>query len=422
MTSASARAQPAPEERRDGFDVERIRADFPILSKPVHGKRLAFLDSAASAQKPRRVIDAMSAAYETEYANVNRGTYWLSQIATENFEACRKAVASFINAPGADNVILTRNVTYAINLVAACYGRTFLKAGDEIVISRMEHHANIVPWQMLREATGIVIRVAPIDEAGNFLLGEYEKLLGPKTKLVAITQASNVLGTIPPVAEIIRLAHDAGAVVLVDGAQGVVHGPVDVQALDADFYGFTGHKLYGPTGIGALYGKMELLDAMPPFEGGGDMIDRVTFEKTTFRAPPHRFEAGTPMIVEAVGLHAAIDYVSEIGFDAIAAHERGLLDYATARIGEIPGIAVVGTADEKCSILSFTMKGAHPHDIGTIVDRAGVAIRTGHHCAQPLMDYLGIDATARASFALYNNREDVDQLIASLAEVSEIFG
>jgi len=286
----------------------------------------------------------------------------------------------------------------------------------------MEHHANIVPWQMLREETGIVLKVAPIDEAGNFLLDEYLKLLGPKTKLVAITQASNVLGTITPLAEIITAAHDAGALVLVDGAQGVVHGPVDVQALDADFYGFTGHKLYGPTGIGALYGKMELLEAMPPYEGGGDMIDRVTFEKTTFREPPHRFEAGTPMIVEAVGLHVAIEYVTEIGFDAIAAHEQDLLAYAVSRMTDVPGVNLVGTAEHKCAIQSFTMKGAHPHDIGTIIDRDGVAIRTGHHCAQPLMDYLGLDATARASFAMYNTREDVDQLVGALAEVSEIFG
>ncbi|MDA0240997.1 MAG: cysteine desulfurase [Proteobacteria bacterium] len=412
----------APDATNYPFDVDRIRADFPILARPVHGKPLAFLDSGASAQKPQAVLDAIQRAYSETYANVHRGAYYLSQAATDGYEGARKRVADYINAASADEIIFTRNVTSAINLVASSYGAKFLQAGDEIILSQMEHHANIVPWQMLRDRIGIEIKVAPIDDRGNFLLDEYEKLLSPKTKLVAITQVSNVLGTIVPLDDVIRLAHAQGAHVLVDGAQGIVHSRVDVQALDADFYGFTGHKLYGPSGIGALYGKMELLKQMPPYEGGGDMIELVTFEKTTYREPPARFEAGTPPIVQAIGLHAAIDYVDAVGIENVAAHEATLLEYATDRLSEYSDITIIGQADNKAGIISFVMDGAHAHDIGTIVDAEGVAIRTGHHCAQPLMDRFDLAATARASFGMYNTRADVDALLAALDKVRDIFG
>ena len=407
---------------RPNFDVERIREDFPILRQKIYGKPLAFLDSAASAQKPRQVLDAMRELYEKEYANVHRGVYFLSQRATDRFEAAREKVARLLNAPSEDNIVFTRNATEAINLVAASWGRAFLKEGDEVVISQIEHHANIVPWQLLRKEKGIVLKVAPIDDDGNFLLDDYARLLGPRTRLVAITHISNAIGTITPIAEIIRLAHEHGAVALVDGCQSAPHLRVDVQGLDADFFVFSGHKLYGPSGIGALYGKGELLDAMPPYQSGGEMIASVTFEETTFKAPPHRFEAGTPAIVEAVGLGAAIDYVEAIGFENIQAHEQALLDYATERLSAIPGLRIVGRAAEKAGIVSFTMEHAHPHDIGTIIDRAGVAIRAGHHCAQPLMERFGLAATARASFGLYNRREDVDALADALWQVQEIFG
>lgn len=406
----------------DGYDIERIRADFPALSLEVGGNPLVFLDSAASAQKPRAVIDAMSNAYEREYANVHRGTYYLSQVATENYENARKKVASFMNAASADEIVFTRNATSAINLVASSYGRTFLKEGDEVVLSVMEHHANIVPWQLLRDATGIVIKVAPVDDDGNFLVDEFEKLLGPRTKLVAVTHVSNVLGTITPVREIIRLAHDRNIPVLLDGAQGIVHEGVDVQDLDVDFYVFTGHKLYGPTGIGVLYAKADILDKMPPYEGGGDMIATVTFEKTTYREPPARFEAGTPPIVEAVGLDAAIDYVTAVGLDKIAAHEKKLLDYAMKRLAGVEGLKVVGTAQHKAGIVSFTFGDVHAHDVATIIDSAGVAVRAGHHCAQPLMERFGVDSTSRASFAMYNTTAEVDALAAALERVREIFG
>lgn len=420
MTTAALKA--APDVTNHLFDVERIRADFPILAKPVHGKPLAFLDSGASAQKPNAVLDAIQRAYSETYANVHRGAYYLSQAATDGYEGARKRVAAYINAGSADEIIFTRNVTSAINLVAYSYGSRFLKAGDEIILSQMEHHANIVPWQLLRDRIGIEIKVAPIDDQGNFLLDEYEKLLSPKTKLVAITQVSNVLGTIVPLEEVISLAHAQGAHVLVDGAQGIVHSRVDVQALDADFYGFTGHKLYGPSGIGVLYGKMDLLKEMPPFEGGGDMIELVTFEKSTYREPPARFEAGTPPIVQAIGLHAAIDYFDAVGVENAAAHEASLLEYATGRMSEYSDVTIIGQAENKAGIISFVMDGAHPHDIGTIVDADGVAIRTGHHCAQPLMDRFDLAATARASFGMYNTRADVDALLAALDKVRDIFG
>jgi cysteine desulfurase/selenocysteine lyase len=422
VTSPAHLAQAAVEpERRIAFDVERVRADFPILGRTVYDRPLVYLDNAASAQKPRAMIDTMRQILEGEYANVHRGLHYLSQALTDKYEGAREKVARFINAGSWEEIVFTRNATEAINLVAASYGRTFLDHGDEVVISHMEHHANIVPWQLLRTDKGIRLRVVPIDDDGNFLLKEYEKLLGPRTKLVAVTHASNVLGTITPIKEIVRLAHDRGIPVLVDGSQAVVHARVDVRELDADFYAFTGHKLYGPTGIGVLYGKAELLEKMPPYQGGGEMISHVTFDKTTFKEPPQRFEAGTPPIVEAIGLGAAIDYVGALGMDAIAAHERDLLAYATERVSEIPGLSIQGRAENKCSILSFTMEDVHPHDIGTLVDRAGVAVRAGHHCAHPLMERFGVTATARASFAMYNTRQEVDALVDALHGVREFF-
>jgi len=422
MNVATNLTRPATDRRNDPFDVERIRADFPILARTVYGKKLVYLDNGASAQKPRAVIDAMREVMEGEYANIHRGVHYLSQHLTDRYEEARTRIARFMNAASADEIVLTRNATESINLVAASWGRKFLEAGDEIVISEMEHHANIVPWQMLRDEKRVVLKIAPVDDDGNFLLDAYERLLGPKTRLVAITHASNVLGTITPAKEIIRLAHDRGIPVLLDGSQAIVHGGVDVRDLDVDFYAFTGHKLYGPTAIGVLYGKAALLAKMPPYQGGGDMIANVTFEKTTYREPPARFEAGTPPIVEAIGLGAAIDYVDAIGMDRIAAHEHDLLIYATARLQEIPGLRILGTAETKCPILSFLMDGVHAHDVGTIIDRAGVAIRAGHHCAQPLMERFGVPATARASFALYNTRAEVDALVAALGTVQEIFG
>ena len=404
------------------FDVERMRADFPILSRTVHGKPLTFLDSGASAQKPRQVIDAISRCYEAEYANIHRGVYELSAKATEAYEGARARVQRFVNARSASEIVFTKGTTEAINLVATSWGGAFLGEGDEVVLSVLEHHANIVPWQLLRERTGIVLRVVPTDEHGAFPLDAYEALVGPRTKLVALTHVSNVLGTVVPVAEVARIARANGAKVLIDGAQGIVHQPVDVQALDVDFYCFSGHKLYGPSGIGVLYGKEALLAAMPPYQGGGDMIERVTFERTTFAPPPARFEAGTPPIAGTVGLHAAIDYVASFDPAAVAAHEHDLLAYATERLSAHNSVRLYGTAPGKAAIVSFTMDGVHPHDIGTILDRAGVAVRVGHHCAQPLMDHFGIAGTVRASFGLYNTRADVDRLIDGLDEVREIFG
>ncbi len=404
------------------FDVERVRADFPILRQEVYGRPLVYLDSAASAQKPRQVIDAMSQAYETTYANVHRGVHWMSQKTTDAFEAGREKVAGFLNAGSADEIVFTRNATEAFNLMASSFSRANLGSGDEVVISAMEHHANIVPWQMVRDRLGIVLRIAPIDDAGNFLLDEFEALLGPRTKLVALTHVSNALGTVVPVKQVIEKAHARNIPVLLDGCQATPHFAVDVRALDVDFYIFTGHKVYGPSGIGVLYGKSEHLNALPPYQGGGDMISSVTFEKSTFKAPPHRFEAGTPPIVEVIGLGAAIDYLGALGQDNIAAHEAGLRAYAEERLARVPNVRLVGTAREKASIVSFVMDNAHPHDIGTIVDRAGIAVRTGHHCTQPLMDRLGVAATARASLGLYNTRGEVDSLATALESVSEIFG
>ncbi len=403
------------------YDVELVRKDFPILVEKVWDRPLVYLDNGASAQKPRQVIDAMTGAMGHCYANVHRGNHRMSQLATTAFEEAREKVARFINASTSDEIVFTRGGTESINLVAATYGRKYLKAGDEIIVTVMEHHANIVPWQLLREEKGIVLKVAPIDDNGEFLIDEFKKLLSPRTKLVSVPHISNVLGTIVPVADVIRLAHEAGAKVLIDGCQSVPHLAVDVRTLGADFYVFSSHKLYGPTGIGVLWGPLDLLNTMPPYQGGGEMIDRVTFEKTTFKEAPHRFEAGTPAIIEAVGFGAAVDYVTGLGLDNIAAHEDGLLQYATERMRGIEGLRIIGNAREKASIISFDMAEAHVSDIGMIVDRAGVAVRVGHHCAQPLMDRFCIPGTARASFGLYNTRAEVDALVDAIMTVKEMF-
>jgi len=404
------------------FDVERIRQDFPILSRQVHGKPLVYFDSGASAQKPRAVIDAMSQVLENEYTNVHRGAHYLSQTLTDRYEGVRETIARFINAASEEEIVITRNTTEAINLVAATYGRKFLGQGDGVVVSAMEHHANIVPWQLLRDEKSVELKVAPIDDTGVLDLDAYEALLDGNTKLVAITHCSNVLGTIVPAAEIVRLAHDRGIPVLLDGSQAVVHGTVDVQALDADFYVFTGHKLYGPTAIGVLYGKAGLLAQMPPYQGGGDMIAKVTFEKTTYREPPYRFEAGTPPIVEAIGLGAAMDYVTAIGMDNIIAYEKALLTYATERLTAMPDIRLFGTAPEKAAILSFVQQGIHPFDTAAAMDRAGVAARVGQHCAEPLMARLGVDGTVRASLAMYNTTAEIDVMIEALERARTLFG
>lgn len=404
------------------LDIKKIRADFPAMSVEVHGKPLVFLDSGASAQKPNAVIDTMRRVYESEYANVHRGAYYLSERATALYEGARDTVRDFLNARDRKEIIFTRNATEAINLVAFAWGRSTLKPGDEIIISEMEHHSNIVPWQMLRDEKDLVLKVAPVSDDGEFLMDAFKALLTDRTKLVAITHTSNVLGTITPAKEIARLAHDAGAKVLFDGAQAAVHMPVDMQDIDCDFYAITGHKLYGPSGIGVLYGKEELLDAMPPFMGGGDMISSVSFEKSTWAPLPAKFEAGTPAIVQAIGLAAAVDYVTGIGFDAIAAHEHDLLNYTTQKLASIEDLRLIGTAPNKAAVVSFELGKIHAHDVSTIIDRAGVAIRAGHHCAEPLMDRMGVPATARASFGLYNTREDADTLVEALETVQEIFG
>ena len=407
--------------QRSKYDVDAIRADFPILASEFNGYPLTFLDSGASAQKPECVLRCMDDVYRRSYANVHRGAYALSQAATDYYEGARKTVARYLNARSDDEIVFTHNVTAAINLVAHSYGRKFLQRGDEVIISQMEHHANIVPWQLLRDEIGIELKVAPIDEAGNLLLDQLAEMFSHKTKLVSLTHVSNVLGTIVPIKKVIDLAHERDIPVLIDGAQGIVHTRVDVQDLDAEFYAFTGHKLYGPSGIGVLYGKKDLLNTMPPYQGGGDMIERVTFEKTTYRDAPARFEAGTPPIVEAAGLAAAIDYVDTIGVENISAHEQELLNYATERLNEVDGITIYGEAQHKAGIISFTLDKVHPHDIATIVDSRGVSVRAGHHCAQPLMDWYGVAATTRASFGMYSNKQDVDALVDGLKYVKEIF-
>jgi cysteine desulfurase/selenocysteine lyase len=405
------------------LDVARLRADFPILSnvRP-HGKPLVYLDNGASSQMPQQVIDRYVRYRHREHANIHRGVHHLSQIATEAYEAARRTVQRYLNAAEEREIVFTSNVTDAINLVMHGYGRKFVGAGDEIVLTHLEHHANIVPWQMLCEEKGARLRVVPINDAGELLLEAYEKLFSPRTKLVAITHVSNALGTVNPVKDMIATAHRHGVPVLVDGAQAVQHMKVDVRDLDADFYAFTGHKLFGPTGIGALYGKARLLEKMQPFKGGGDMILSVTFEKTTYNAIPHKFEAGTPPIAEAIGLAAAIDYVSAVGLDAIAAHEQRLLEYATEVVSGLGGVRIYGTAREKTAIVSFNVGEVHPHDVGTILDHEGVAVRTGHHCAQPVMQRFGIPATARASFAFYNTFDDIDALAAAIRKVQKLFG
>ena len=404
------------------LDVARVRADFPILAQKVHGRDLVFLDSAASAQKPRAVIAAMTAAMETQYANVHRGLHWMSERTTEAYEAARDAVARLLNARDRHEIVFTRNSTEAINLVAHSYGQGVLRPGQAVVISEMEHHSNIVPWQMLRDAHGVELRIAPITEAGEFDLESLSRLLEDgKVGLVALTHMSNVLGTYAPAARLARLVHAHGAKLLLDGSQAIVHRKVDVQEIDCDFYVFTGHKLYGPTGIGALWARRELLERMPPFLGGGDMIASVSFARSEWAQVPHKFEAGTPAILEAIGLAAAIAYVEAIGYPAIAAHEAALTDHALARLAAIPGLRIFGAAQDRGGVVSFTLDGAHPHDVATLLDRQGIAVRAGHHCAEPLMHRLGVESTARASFALYTTPAEIDALAEGLLRVSEFF-
>ncbi len=404
------------------FDVVRLRADFPILAQKVHGRELVFLDSAASAQKPRAVIAAMTAAMERQYANVHRGLHWMSERTTEAYEGARDAVARLLGAPDRHEIVFTRNSTEAINLVAHSYGRGVLAPGQAVVISEMEHHSNIVPWQMLRDAHGIELRVAPITDAGELDLEALARQLADgKVGLVALTHMSNVLGTYTPAARLARLAHDHGAKLLLDGSQAIVHRAVDVEDIGCDFYVFTGHKLYGPTGIGALWARRELLERMPPFLGGGDMISSVSFARSEWAQVPHKFEAGTPPILEAIGLAAAIAYVEAIGYPAIAAHEAALTDHALSRLAAIPGLTIFGRAQDRGGVVSFTLDGAHPHDVATLLDRQGIAVRAGHHCAEPLMHRLGVESTARASFALYTTLAEIDALAEGLLRVSEFF-
>lgn len=406
---------------KKSFDIDRIRQDFPILQQKVHGKPLIYLDSAATSQKPQVVIDALTRYYTEQNSNVHRGVHYLSQLATREYEGARVKVQKFLNAAEEHEIIFTRGTTDSINLVALSYGRKFVKEGDEVVISALEHHSNIVPWQMLCEATGAKLRVIPINDAGELLLDEYAALLNPRTKLVSVAHMSNALGTINPVKRIIELAHAQDIPVLLDGAQAAPHLKVDVRELDCDFYAFSGHKLCGPTGIGVLYGKSEWLNAMPPVQGGGDMIASVTFEKTTYNTLPHKLEAGTPHIEGGIGLGVALDYLNSIGLDAIAAYEQELLDYATETIGAIPGVRLIGTAGDKASVLSFVLDDIHPHDIGTILDQEGIAIRAGHHCAQPVMQRFKVPATARASFAFYNTKAEIDALAEGIQTAIEVF-
>ena len=410
-----------PAVSNGSYDVNRVREDFPILAMQVHGKPLVYLDNAASAQKPKAVLDRLTQAYTSEYSNVHRGMHYLANAATEGYEGAREKVARFLNAGRNEEIIFTRGATEAINLVAQTFGRERIGPGDEIVLSIMEHHANIVPWHFLRERQGAVIKWAPVDDDGNFLIDEFEKLLTPKTKLVAITQMSNVLGTAVPVKDVVRIAHARGIPVLVDGSQSSVHMDVDVRDIDCDFYVITGHKLYGPTGIGALYGKYEHLSVMPPFNGGGEMIREVARDWVTYGEPPHRFEAGTPAIVQAIGLGAAIDYINSIGKSRIRAHESSLLAYADKKLREINSLRIIGNAAEKGPLLSFEMKSAHAHDFATVLDRAGVAVRAGTHCAMPLLERFGVTATCRASFALYNTHEEIDVLASALTKAQEFF-
>ena len=403
------------------FDVARIRQDFPILGRKVHGKPLVYLDSAATSHKPKPVIDAITGFYLSENSNIHRGVHELSQRATEDYEKARIKLQRFINAAHAHEIIFVRGTTEGINLVAQTYGREHLGPGTEVIISALEHHSNIVPWQILCQQTGAQLRVIPINDAGEIVFAEFEKLLNDRTRLVAVAHVSNALGTINPIRAICDVAHRRGVPVLVDGAQAVPHMRVDVQALDCDFYSFSGHKMYGPTGIGALYGKTALLEKMPPYQGGGDMISSVTFEKTTYNVLPYKFEAGTPDIAGVIGLGAAVDYLNEIGMDNVAAHEHDLVAYGAKALEAIPGVRLIGTAKEKAGVLSFVIEGVHPHDVGTVLDQEGIAVRTGHHCAQPVMDRFGVPATSRASFGLYNTRAEIDLLVEGIGRVKEIF-
>src|SRR5215467_9131215 len=407
---------------RSPLDVERIRGDFPILAREVHGKKLVYLDNAATSQKPQAVIEAISRYYQQENSNVHRGVHFLSELATTEHERARHLAQEFINAPSANEIIFVRGTTEGINLVAQTYGRAHVGEGDEVLITAMEHHSNMVPWQILCDEKKARLRVAPINDAGELRLDEFEKLLSARTKLVALAHVSNALGTVNPLAKIVELVHRRNIPVLVDGAQAVPHMKVDVEALDCDFYAFSSHKMFGPLGLGVLYGKAALLEAMPPYQGGADMISSVTFEKTTYNKIPFKFEAGTPNVEGSVGFGAAIEYLNAIGIDRIAAYEHELLEYATEKISAIPAVRIIGTARERASVLSFIIEGVHPHDIGTILDQEGIAIRTGHHCAQPIMQRFGIPATARASFAFYNTKEEVDALARGIARVKEVFG
>jgi cysteine desulfurase / selenocysteine lyase len=424
MSIAAKTVPPSPSMSpisKDRFDVERVRADFPILQQKVRGKPLVYLDNAATSQKPRAVIEAISRYYEGTNANIHRGVHFLSEHATEEYEAVRGIARKFLNAAESREIIFVRGTTEGINLVAQSFGRAHVQAGDEILITDMEHHSNIVPWQILCDERGAKLRVAPINDAGELILDEFANLLGPKTKLVAITHVSNALGTINPIRRIVEMAHSRNVPVLVDGAQAVPHLKVDVQALDCDFYAFSGHKVYGPTGIGVLYGKAALLEAMPPYQGGGDMIASVSFEKTIYNKLPYKFEAGTPDIAGVIGLGAALEYVNGLGIENIGAYENDVMAYATAAVSAVPGVRLIGTAREKASVLSFVLDNVHPHDIGTILDREGIAIRTGHHCSQPVMKRFGVAATARASFALYNTKEEADALVRGIEKVREVF-
>ncbi|MFP2931235.1 SufS family cysteine desulfurase [Pyxidicoccus sp. 3LG] len=404
-----------------GFDVQRVRADFPILRQEVRGRPLVYLDSAATAQKPQAVIDAIVHFYQHDNANVHRGVHVLSERATEAYEGARETVRRFINARDAKEIIFVRGTTEAINLVAQTYGRKHIGPGDEVLITHIEHHANIVPWRMLCEQTGAVLKVIPVDDRGELVMDAVDALMTERTRILAVTHVSNALGTVNPVKELTRRAHAKGIPVLVDGAQAVTHFPVDVQDLGCDFYAFSGHKTFGPTGIGVLYGRLERLEPLPPYQGGGDMILSVTMEKVTYNRVPHRFEAGTPNLEGAVGLAAALRYLEALGMDNVAAHDRELMAYATTALESVPGLRLVGTAREKTGVLSFMLEDIHPHDVGTILDREGICIRTGHHCAQPVMQHFKVPATSRASLALYNTREDVDALVRGLHKVLEVF-
>jgi cysteine desulfurase/selenocysteine lyase len=421
VTPEIAKARPGTSPR-PAFDVTQVRADFPILKEKVHGKPLVYFDNAATTQKPREVIKAEQQFYLSLCSNVHRGVHWLSENATQAYEETRTKAQRFLNAAESREIIFVRGTTEAINLVAGTFGRQNVQAGDEILITAMEHHSNIVPWQMLCEEKHARLRVAPISDRGELLLEEFEKLLGPRTKLVAVTHVSNVLGTINPVREIVEMAHRRNIPVLLDGAQAAAHLKIDVRALDCDFYTISGHKLYGPTGIGLLYGKAKLLEAMPPYHGGGDMISSVSFEKTLYNVIPYKFEAGTPNIAGTLGLGAAIDYLEARGLENVAPYEHKVLAYATEALSRIPGLRILGTAKEKAAVISFVMDGLHPHDVGTVLDQEGIAVRTGHHCAQPLMDRFGVPATTRASLALYNTCEEVDALVKGLHKVREILG